>query len=147
MKIAVLDDFQDVVRHLKSFDLLAGHEVKIFNNSTRGTGQLAIRLAPFDALVLIRERTALARPLLAKLPNLKLISQTGKLAGHVDVAAATEHGVAIAEGVGSPTAPAELTWALIMAAARKIVPYSNNLKDGLWQTASINPQLEGHVLV
>ncbi|MES2347832.1 MAG: D-2-hydroxyacid dehydrogenase family protein [Pseudomonadota bacterium] len=104
---------------------------------------MAIRLAPFDAVVLIRERTALNRALLAKLPNLKLISQTGKLAGHVDVAAATELGIAIAEGVGSPTAPAELTWALIMAAARKIVPYASNLKDGLWQTASINPQLNG----
>jgi D-3-phosphoglycerate dehydrogenase len=143
MKIAVLDDYQDAVRTLDCFKLLDGHEVKVFNNSTRGLGQLAIRLAPFDALVLIRERTRLPRALLEKLPNLKLISQTGKLAGHVDVAAATERGVAIAEGVGSPVAPAELTWALIMAASRKIVPYANNLKDGLWQTASINPALNG----
>ena len=143
MKIAVLDDYQDAVRTLDCFKLLEGHEVKVFNNTTRGLGQLAIRLAPFDALVLIRERTRLSRALLEKLPNLKLISQTGKLAGHVDVAAATERGVAIAEGVGSPVAPAELTWALIMAASRKIVPYANNLKDGLWQTASINPALNG----
>jgi D-3-phosphoglycerate dehydrogenase len=143
MKIAILDDYQDAVRQLDCFTLLDGHEVKVFTNSTRGTGQLAIRLAPFDALVLIRERTALPRVLLSKLPNLKLISQTGKLAGHVDVSAATEHGIAIAEGVGSPVAPAELTWALIMAASRKIVPYANNLKEGLWQTASANPVLNG----
>jgi D-3-phosphoglycerate dehydrogenase len=143
MKIAILDDYQDAVRQLDCFTLLDGHEVKVFTNSTRGTGQLAIRLAPFDALVLIRERTALPRVLLSKLPNLKLISQTGKLAGHVDVSAATEHGIAIAEGVGSPVAPAELTWALIMAASRKIVPYANNLKEGLWQTASTNPVLNG----
>jgi D-3-phosphoglycerate dehydrogenase len=143
MKIAILDDYQDAVRHLDCFQLLDGHEVKVFTNSTRGLGQLAIRLAAFDALVLIRERSAFPRALLAKLPNLKLISQTGKLAGHVDVAAATEHGIAIAEGIGSPVAPAELTWALIMAASRKIVPYANNLKQGLWQTASINPELNG----
>jgi D-3-phosphoglycerate dehydrogenase len=143
MKIAVLDDYQDAVRTLDCFKLLDGHEVKVFNNSARGLGQLAIRLAPYDALVLIRERTFLSRALLAKLPQLKLISQTGKVAGHIDVAAATEHGVAIAEGVGSPVAPAELTWALIMAASRKIVPYASNLKDGLWQTASINPALNG----
>jgi D-3-phosphoglycerate dehydrogenase len=143
MKIAVLDDYQDAVRSLDCFRLLDGHEVKVFNNTTRGLGQLAIRLAPFDALVLIRERTSLPRALLAKLPNLKLISQTGKVAGHIDVAAATEHGIAIAEGVGSPVAPAELTWALIMAASRKIVPYAANLKDGLWQTASTNPVLNG----
>jgi D-3-phosphoglycerate dehydrogenase len=143
MKIAILDDYQDAVRNLDCFHLLDGHEVKVFTNSARGAGQLAIRLAPFEALVLIRERTALPRQLLSKLPNLKLIAQTGKLAGHVDVSAATAHGIAIAEGVGSPVAPAELTWALIMAASRKIVPYANNLKDGLWQTASINPELNG----
>src|SRR5471030_2883659 len=143
MKIAILDDYQNATAELDCFELLREHEVKIFNSGTRGLGQLAIRLAPFDALVLIRERTSLSRALLSKLPNLKLISQTGKLAGHVDVAAASELGIAIAEGVGSPTAPAELTWALIMAASRKIVPYANNLKDGLWQTASINPALNG----
>jgi D-3-phosphoglycerate dehydrogenase len=143
MKIAILDDYQDAVRKLECFTLLNGHEVKVFNNSARGIGQLAIRLAPFDALVLIRERTALPRALLARLPNLKLISQTGKVAGHIDVAAATERGIAIAEGVGSPVAPAELTWALVMAASRRIVPYANNLRDGLWQTASINPELNG----
>ncbi|MFL6673279.1 MAG: D-2-hydroxyacid dehydrogenase family protein [Massilia sp.] len=143
MKIAILDDYQDAVRHLKCFHLLDGHEVKVFTNSTRGLGQLAIRLAPFDALVLIRERTAFPRALLAKLPNLKLISQTGKVSGHVDVAAASAQHIAIAEGVGSPVAPAELTWALIMAASRKLVPYASNLKDGLWQTASVNPALNG----
>jgi D-3-phosphoglycerate dehydrogenase len=143
MKIAILDDYQDAARHLECFKLLDGHEVKVFNNSSRGLGQLAIRLAPYEALVLIRERSAIPAGLLAKLPNLKLISQTGKVSGHVDVAAATERGVAIAEGVGSPVAPAELTWALVMAASRRIVPYASNLKDGLWQTASINPALNG----
>ena len=143
MKIAILDDYQDAVRHLESFHLLRDHDVKIFTNSARGVGQLAIRLATFDALVLIRERTALPRALLARLPNLKLIAQTGKVSGHIDLAAAAAQGIAIAEGVGSPVAPAELTWALIMAATRKIMPYANNLKEGLWQTASINPVLNG----
>ena len=143
MRIAVLDDYQDAVRGLACFRLLDGHEVKVFTHSARGIGQLAARLAPFDALVLIRERTAFPAALLARLPNLKLISQTGKVSGHIDVAAATEHGIAIAEGIGSPVAPSELTWALIMAASRKLVPYASNLKDGLWQTASLNPVLNG----
>jgi len=141
MKIAILDDYQDCVRSLDCFSLLAGHEVKIFHNSARGVGQLTVRLAAFDALVLIRERTALPRALLARLPNLKLISQTGKVSGHIDVAAATECGIAITEGVGDPTAPAELTWALIMAASRKIPQYAANLRDGLWQAASLNAEL------
>ncbi len=139
MKIAILDDYQDSVRHLDCYSLLDGHEVKIFNNSARGVGQLAIRLASFDALVLIRERTALSRQLLEKLPNLKLISQTGKVSGHIDLAAAAARGITIVEGVGDPTAPAELTWTLIMAAMRKLPQYVNNLKDGLWQTASMSP--------
>lgn len=143
MKIAILDDYQDAVRGLECFSLLDGHEVKVFHSSTRGVGQLALRLAPFDALVLIRERTVFSAGLLAKLPNLKLMSQTGKVSGHIDVAAATGHGIAIAEGIGSPIAPAELTWALIMASSRKIVPYATNLKEGLWQTASVNPVLNG----
>ncbi|KIF82810.1 D-2-hydroxyacid dehydrogenase family protein [Noviherbaspirillum autotrophicum] len=141
MKIAILDDYQDGVRHLDCFRLLDGHDVKIFNNSARGLGQLAVRLGVFEALVLIRERTVLSAALLNKLPHLKLISQTGKVSGHIDVAAATARGIAIVEGVGDPTAPAELTWALIMAAMRKIVPYATHLREGLWQTASIMPEL------
>lgn len=141
MKIAILDDYQDSVRHLDCFSLLEGHDVKVFTSSAKGVVQLAVRLKDFDALVLIRERTGFSRQLLGKLPNLKLISQTGKVSGHIDVEAATANGIAIAEGVGDPTAPAELTWALVMAASRKIPQYAANLKDGLWQTASINPEL------
>jgi D-3-phosphoglycerate dehydrogenase len=136
MNIAILDDYQDVVRHLPCFELLQGHDIKVFNNSAVGTGQLAIRLASFDVLVLNRERTALPRALLKKLPKLKLIAQTGKVSGHIDVDTATELGITIVEGGGDPTAPAELTWALIMTSSRKIKQYANNLQDGLWQTAS-----------
>jgi len=143
MKIAILDDYQNAVPGLDCYKLLDGHEVKVFNNSVRGLGQLAIRLAPFEALVLIRERTAFPAALLNKLPNLKLISQTGKVSGHVDVEAASARGIAIAEGVGSPVAPAELAWTLIMAASRKILPYAHYLKEGLWQTASPHPALNG----
>ncbi len=140
MKIAILDDYQDQVRHLDCFRLLRDHDVTVFNHSARGVGQLAVRLARFDAVVLLRERTALTAPLLNRLQNLKLIAQTGKLAGHVDVAAATARGIVIVEGIGDPTAPAELTWALIMAATRHIPAYATNLREGLWQTVSSVPE-------
>lgn len=143
MKIAILDDTQDAVRNLACFQLLSEHEVKIFNTGARGGGQLAARLAPFDALVLIRDRTRLSGALLRKLPNLKLIAQVGKSTGHIDGQAATECGITILEGIDDPTASAELTWALIMAATRKIVQYSTNLRNGLWQTASIHQQFNG----
>ena len=143
MKIAILDDYQDVVRHLPCFSLLAEHDVKVFHHSAVGIGQLAIRLAPFDALVLIRERTALPRALLNKLPKLKIITQTGKFGAHVDIVAAKERGIALLEGSGDPTAPAELTWALILAASRKLVGYAANLQNGTWQTASMQSRHNG----
>jgi D-3-phosphoglycerate dehydrogenase len=139
MKIAILDDVQDVVKNLACFNMLHEHDVKVFATSARGIGQLAIRLTPFDALVLIRERTAFPRTLLQKLPNLKVISQTGKVAGHIDLQAAQELGITVLEGIGDPTAPAELTWALIMAAMRKIPQYATYLREGLWQMSSLNP--------
>lgn len=139
MKIAILDDYQDSVRQLRCFSLLDGLDVKVFTHGAKGLGQLAIRLADFDVLVLIRERTAINRALLAKLPTLKLICQTGRIGGHVDLAAAAEHGVAVVEGVGDPVAPAELTWALILAASRKLPQYASLLKQGLWQASSIEP--------
>lgn len=139
MKIAILDDYQDSVRHLDCFRMLDGHDVKVFNNTIRGAGQLVARLAPFDAIVLIRERTALNKMVLSKLPLLKVISQTGKVSGHIDVAAATAAGIAIVEGVGDPTAPAELTWGLIMAAMRRVPQYTANLRLGAWQQVSATP--------
>ena len=143
MKIAILDDYQDAVRQLDCFQILREHEVKVFNNRAVGLGQLAIRLAPFDAIVLIRERTVLNRALLAKLPKLKVISQTGKVAGNIDLEAAKEFGITVLEGHGDPTAPAELAWALIMASSRKIPQYSALLQDHVWQTASLYPQWNG----
>ena len=137
MKIAVLDDYQNAVAKLDCNALLHAHDVTVFTQ-TMNEDQLAAALQDFDALVLIRERTEITASLLARLPNLKLISQTGKVSGHIDVQAATDAGVAIAEGVGDPTAPAELTWALIMAAYRKIPQYVAHMKAGRWQAASLD---------
>lgn len=140
MNIAILDDYQDCVRHLDCFSLLAGHDVKVFTNSARGLGQLAIRLQHFDALVLIHQRTTISRMLLKKLPRLKLISQAGRAGSHLDLPAAAACGVTITESVGDPVAPAELTWALIMASMRKLPQYIGNLKDGMWQVASMSAE-------
>lgn len=133
MNIAILDDYQDAVRKLDCFSKLADHTVKVHTNTVKGFGQLSMRLRDAEALILIRERTQITKQLVERLPNLKLISQTGKVSGHIDVQACTDKGIVICEGVGSPTAPAELTWALIMAAARRIPQYTSNLKYGIWQ--------------
>lgn len=137
MNIFVLDDYQDVVRKLACASKLDGHSLKVHTNTVKGMGQLAVRLRDAETLVLIRERTALNRALLSKLPNLKLVSQTGRVGPHIDVQACTELGVAVTEGVGSPVAPAELTWALIMTAMRRLPQYIGNLKHGAWQQAGL----------
>jgi D-3-phosphoglycerate dehydrogenase len=96
-----------------------------------------VRLKDAEILVLIRERTHITRQLIEKLPKLKMISQTGKIGSHVDVTACTERGIVVAEGSGSPIAPAEMTWALIMAAMRRLPQYINNLKHGAWQQSGL----------
>ncbi len=137
MNIIILDDYQDAVRKLKCASKLDGYQAKVFTNTVKGTGQLAIRLRDAEALVLIRERTHFPRSLLEKLPKLKLICQTGRVGPHIDVEACTKLGIAVAEGVGSPVAPAELTWALVMAAMRRLPQYIGNLKHGAWQQAGL----------
>jgi D-3-phosphoglycerate dehydrogenase / 2-oxoglutarate reductase len=144
MNIIILDDYQDAVRKLKCATLLESLNAKVFTNTVKGIGQLSVRLRDAEVLVLIRERTQFPRALLEKLPKLKLISQTGKVGSHIDVETCTRLGIAVAEGVGSPWAPAELTWALIMASMRRLPQYVGNLKHGAWQqsglkTASMPP--------
>ena len=88
-----------------------------------------MRLRDAEVLVLIRERAQpLSRQLLEKLPKLKLISQTGRVGAHIDVPTCTRLGIAVAEGGGTPYAAAELTWALILAAMRRLPQYVGNLK-------------------
>jgi D-3-phosphoglycerate dehydrogenase len=137
MQIAIVDDYQDAVRKLPCFARLEGHDVKIYNNNVKGIGQLGVRLRDVEALVLIRERTAISRALLEKTPKLRVIAQTGRVGAHIDLAACTERGVAVCEGSGDPRPAAELTWALIMAAMRRIPQYIGALKHGAWQQAGL----------
>ena len=137
MNIIILDDYQDVVRKLNCSNKLEAYPAKVFTNTIKGVGQLSVRLKDAEILVLIRERTHITRQLIEKLPKLKMISQTGKIGSHVDVTACTERGIVVAEGAGSPVAPAEMTWALIMAAMRRLPQYINNLKHGAWQQSGL----------
>ena len=137
MNIVILDDYQDAVRKLACAAKLEDFPAKVYTNTVKGLGQLSIRLKDADVIVLIRERTHLTRALIEKLPKLKLIVQTGRAGPHIDIQACTERGIAVAEGTGSPTAAAELTWALIMAAMRRLPHYIGNLKHGAWQQSGL----------
>lgn len=135
MRIAILDDYFDTVRHLPCFAKLADHDVTVFHDHVQDTEELAARLRDIEALVLIRERTQIRAPLIAKLPKLKLISQRS-LYPHIDVDACTEHGVILSSSQHAETpsfAAAELTWALVLAAARDLPRQVASLKAGQWQ--------------
>jgi D-3-phosphoglycerate dehydrogenase / 2-oxoglutarate reductase len=145
MQIVIPDDYQDAVRSLACFSKLAGHRVTVFNDTIKEVDALAKRFQTAEALVLIRERTQISEALLARLPHLKLISQTGKGIAHIDLAACTRRGIAVAAGTGSPYAPAELTWALVLAAVRRIPQEVARLRAGQWQT-TLGTGLRGRTL-
>ena len=134
MRIVIPDDYQDVIRSLDCFTRLSAHEVRVYHDvQPASLDELAARFADVDALVLTRERTRIDAALLDRLPNLKLISQTGKVSGHIDLDACTARGIAVTEGRGSPVAPAELAWSLILNARRQLVPAIEAFKQGRWQ--------------
>jgi len=134
-KLTVLDDYQGVVSRLAARRILdgLGIELEILSQGIRDEQELISALADTDYLVLIRERTRITATVIAALPRLKLVVQTGRLSGAIDLEACVRHGVAVREGTGNPIAPAELTWALILAASRRIVPYVGQLVQGRWQ--------------
>jgi D-3-phosphoglycerate dehydrogenase / 2-oxoglutarate reductase len=145
MRVVIPDDFQDAVRGLACFGKLAGHAVTVYNDTVKDVDALAERFREAEALVLIRERTAIQEELLARLPNLRLISQTGKGTAHIDLAACTRRGVVVTAGTGLPYAPAELTWALVLAALRHLPRETARLRAGHWQS-TLGTGLRGRTL-
>lgn len=144
MKIAILDDYADLVRRLDCFGKLAGHDVLVLNE-TLDEEALAERLADREAVVLIRERTPFPRSLIERLPLLRVISQTGRAGLHVDASACEARGIRLVEGTGSPHAPAELTFALILDCMRQVTTEHRALRAGRWQT-TLGTTLRGRTL-
>jgi D-3-phosphoglycerate dehydrogenase len=135
MKVTILDDWFDTLRTLHCFGKLGGHEVKIWNDHVDDEDVLAERLKETEALVLIRERTAIRGSLLDRLPKLRLISQRS-VYPHIDIEACTRLGVIVSSGQheGTPSyATAELTWGLVLAGVRAIPQQMAALKAGHWQ--------------
>ncbi|OGA52694.1 MAG: 3-phosphoglycerate dehydrogenase [Betaproteobacteria bacterium RIFCSPLOWO2_12_FULL_62_58] len=135
MKIAVIDDYQDAFRKLQCFPRLKGHDVIVYHDTEKDPARLAERLKDADAVLLTQQRSPFPRAVVESLPKLKLISQTGRNAGHIDVVACTEKGVVVsAGGAGNPSPTAELTWGLILSALRHIPHEVERLKQGQWQS-------------
>ncbi len=137
MKITILDDWFDTLRNLPCFSKLDGHEVTVWNDHIEDTDALAERLRDTEALVLFRERTAIRKPLLERLPRLRLISQRS-VYPHIDVDDCTRLGVLLCSGQHPDTpsfATVEMTWALILAGMRALPQQVASMKAGHWQGA------------
>lgn len=147
MKVTILDDYHDTLRTLPCFAKLAEHDVTIWNDHLQDADALAERLKDTEALVLIRERTKIRTALLERLPRLRLISQRS-VWPHIDIETCTRLGIVVSSNMhaGTPSyATAELTWALILAAARQIPQQMAALKAGRWQIG-VGTTLRGKTL-
>ena len=145
MNIVIPDDYQNCVTTLACYQKLAGHQVTIYNDTVKSMDDLVARFKDADAIVLTRERTRITDELLARLPKLKLISQTGKVANHIDMDACKRRGVTVMEGRGSGAATAELGMLLILSSLRRFTDEVARMKDGQWQ-GFVGRQLQGKTL-
>ena len=146
MRIAISDDYQDIVHTLRCFRSLQGHEVVRYRDPAANLVEFSQRLRDVEAIVPIRERSRFPRELIEQLPNLRLISQTGRSTRHIDVGACTERGIAVSTGThASPIAPAEMTWALILASRRHVPLEVARMQRGQWPS-TLSHRLSGSTL-
>jgi phosphoglycerate dehydrogenase-like enzyme len=135
LRIAVLDDYQGVSGHYADWSTLPEPaEVTVFGDHLDDEDAVARRLAPFDVVVAMRERTPFPRSLLERLPGLRLLVTTGARNASIDVSAAAERGIAVCGTGAHPSGTAELTWALVLAVARHLPEETANVRAGGWQT-------------
>ena len=135
-RVAILDDYQNVARRMADWaSLPAGTEVVVFADHLSGTDAVAKRLADFDVVVAMRERTPFPRALLERLPKLKLLVTTGMRNASIDVAAAIERGITVCGTAGLPYPTAELTWGLILGLFRRIPTEDRATREGRWQVS------------
>ena len=146
VKVAVLDDYQGVALEMADWSgLREAAEVEVFCDHLSGEAQLVERLAPFEVICAMRERTPFQRSLLEQLPRLKLLLTTGMRNASIDLMAARECGVTVCGTRGKQGSAAELTWALILAAARRLPEELGSVRAGGWQTC-VGSDLSGSTL-
>ena len=146
MKIALLDDYQRVARTSADWSQLpAGHTLEVFHEHL-GDGDAVVRkLAEFDIVMAMRERTPFPAGVLEKLPQLKLLASTGPRNAAIDLEAATRLGVVVCHTKGAPYSTMELTWGLILSLARHIPQEHHALRQGRWQT-TVGLEMNGRTL-
>src|SRR5882762_11937110 len=134
LRIAILDDYQNVSLEMADWSTLAGRAViTVFNDHLSDPDDVVERLLPFDVVCVMRERTPLRRAVIERLPNLKLIASTAKRNASIDTDAAAARGIKLVHTSYTSAPTVELTWALILAGARHIVSENASLRAGGWR--------------
>jgi phosphoglycerate dehydrogenase-like enzyme len=146
MKVAILDDYQNVALRLADWSGVRRHgEITVFNDHVADPSAVVERLRPFDVVCVMRERTPLTREILQQLPNLKLIASTGPRNASIDTQTAADLGIAVTATGYDSTPTIEFAWSLILASMRGIDREAASLKAGGWQTA-VGSNLRGKSL-
>ena len=151
MKLAILDDYMQVA--MKSADWAGirrrGVEITVFDKAFASVDDAAAKLAPYEIVNLLRERTHFPRALIERLPNLKLIAMTGRRAPSLDIGAATDRKVLVCNTHGGEggASTAELAWTLLLAAARDLTNAERGVRAGRWhEGVRLGVVLEGRRL-
>jgi phosphoglycerate dehydrogenase-like enzyme len=135
MKIAVLDDYQNVARDMADWSgLAANHDITFFHDIYEGIDGFAKRLEPFDILCIMRERSPIGRDLIARLPNAKLFVTAGMRNAAIDLDACKEHGIPVLGTAGSRQSTPELAWGMMLSLARNIHVENTRMREGSWIT-------------
>jgi phosphoglycerate dehydrogenase-like enzyme len=146
VRVAVLDDYQDVALNMADWSMLPSEtQVQVFRDHLSDEKAVAERLQDFEIVVAMRERTPFPRPLLERLPKLRLLITTGMRNASIDVAAARDLGITVCGTGGLPSPTAELTWGLILALLRQIPREDSATRAGHWQV-SVGAGLRDKVL-
>ena len=146
IRVAILDDYQNVALTSADWSPVAQHaDVTVFDDHLADADAVVERLAPFDAVMVMRERTPLSRNVIERLPRLRMIASTGPANASIDMAAAEAAGIRVAHTGGTVAATVELTWALILGAARHVVTERQAVAGGGWQS-TVGRELDRRVL-
>ena len=146
LKVAILDDYQNVSQQFVDLKKLSGkYEIKIFSEPFVDEADALDKLAEFEALLIMRERTPMTKNLIENLTKLKFIITSGLRNKSIDLDAAKKRKIFVS-GTESNTNPTpELTWALILGLARNLKEEIDNMYQGYWQT-SVGVELKGKIL-
>jgi phosphoglycerate dehydrogenase-like enzyme len=146
VQVAVLDDYQNVALTMADWGPVTSRaDVTVFTDHVADADELVGRLAPFDVIFVMRERTPLPRNVIERLPKLRMIASTGPFNASIDMDAAAEHGIHVGATGGTVASTVELTWALILGASRHLVAERRSVADGGWQL-TVGRELDGRVL-